>query len=123
MLKRKKFLERSSQKLCFFVIIGPLRKNEKKSFLCSLDFVFSAKEVTTLFYEIFIMKSLKEKCGLFAVWDVPEAAHRTYLGLFALQHRGQEGAGMVASDHGRFTARRGEGLVAQIFGKADFSEL
>lgn len=69
------------------------------------------------------MNSLKEKCGLFAVWDVPEASHITYLGLFALQHRGQEGAGMVASDHGRFTAKRGEGLVANVFTPECFREL
>src|SRR3989338_1501126 len=66
---------------------------------------------------------LKEKCGLLAVWDIPEAAHITYLGLFALQHRGQEGAGIIASDHGRFSARRGSGLVAQVFSKSDLEQL
>lgn len=69
------------------------------------------------------MKELKEKCGLFAAWDIPEAAHMTYLGLFALQHRGQEGAGIVASDHGRFRGHRGEGLVSQVFSKEILNQL
>lgn len=61
------------------------------------------------------MKELKEKCGIFGVWDVPEAAHMTYLGLFALQHRGQEGAGIVSSDRGVFYGHRASGLVQNIF--------
>ena len=69
------------------------------------------------------MKSLKEKCGIFGAWNVPEAAHITYLGLFALQHRGQEGAGIIASDHGRFRGRRGEGLVSQVFKKGSLEDL
>jgi len=72
---------------------------------------------------MFIEKSFKENCGLFGVWDVPEAAHMTYLGLFALQHRGQEGAGIVVSDHGRFQAKRGEGLVHRVFSKEDLQGL
>ncbi len=63
------------------------------------------------------MKTLHEKCGIFGVWDVPEAAHMTYLGLFALQHRGQEGAGIISSDHGKFFGHRGSGLVDKVFSK------
>lgn len=63
------------------------------------------------------MPSLRENCGVFGVWDVPEAAHLTYLGLFALQHRGQEGAGIICSDHGRFQGHRGQGLVSSVFSK------
>lgn len=63
------------------------------------------------------MPSFKDHCGVFGVWDVPEAAHMTYLGLFALQHRGQEGAGIISSDHGRFQGHRGQGLVSQVFSK------
>ena len=58
---------------------------------------------------------LKEECGLFAVYGHPEAPKLTYLGLYALQHRGQEGAGIVASDDGGLTAHRGVGLVADVF--------
>jgi len=63
------------------------------------------------------MRELKEKCGVFAAYQIPEASHRAYLGLFALQHRGQEGAGIVSFDGDRFQAHRGEGLVSQIFSK------
>ena len=68
-------------------------------------------------------EDFKDKCGLFGAWDVHEAAHIAYLGLFAQQHRGQEGAGIIASDHGRFTGNRGEGLVHTIFSKEKLNEL
>jgi amidophosphoribosyltransferase len=55
-------------------------------------------------------------CGLFGVWDLPHAAQRTYLGLFALQHRGQEAAGIVTTDGRRLYEHRGQGLVADVFG-------
>jgi amidophosphoribosyltransferase len=42
---------------------------------------------------------LGEKCGVFGVYRHPEAAKLTYLGLYALQHRGQESSGSVSSDH------------------------
>src|SRR6187399_680476 len=41
---------------------------------------------------------LKEECGVFGIFGHPEAANLTYLGLYALQHRGQESAGIAASD-------------------------
>ncbi len=63
------------------------------------------------------MRELKEKCGVFAAFQIPEASHRAYLGLFALQHRGQEGAGIVSFDGQKLQAHRGEGLVSQIFSK------
>jgi len=69
------------------------------------------------------MKELKEKCGIFGVWDVPEASHMTYLGLFALQHRGQEGAGIVSSNHGVFFGHRASGLVQNIFSKENIAAL
>jgi amidophosphoribosyltransferase len=58
---------------------------------------------------------LKEECGIFGVYGHPEAANLTYLGLYALQHRGQEGAGIVSSDGGRLHSFREIGLVADIF--------
>jgi amidophosphoribosyltransferase len=55
-------------------------------------------------------------CGIFGVTGVPEAAQLTYLGLYALQHRGQESAGIVAVDaDGRARVHRGMGLVNDIF--------
>jgi amidophosphoribosyltransferase len=55
---------------------------------------------------------------VFAIWGHPEAAKLTYLGLHALQHRGQESAGIVSSDdadNGRFRKHLGRGLVADVF--------
>jgi len=57
----------------------------------------------------------REGCGVFGVYGHPEAANLTYLGLYALQHRGQESAGIVAGRDGRLTAYRGMGLVADVF--------
>ena len=59
-----------------------------------------------------------EECGVFGVWNVPDAAALTALGLHALQHRGQEATGIVAFDGQRFHQHRGLGLVADIFGDA-----
>ncbi|MBI5379645.1 MAG: amidophosphoribosyltransferase [Nitrospirae bacterium] len=56
-----------------------------------------------------------EECGIFGVYGHKEAANLTYLGLYALQHRGQEGAGIVASDGERLHAEKAMGLVADIF--------
>ena len=55
-------------------------------------------------------------CGIFGVSGIPDAAQLVYLGLYALQHRGQESAGMVAVDQeGRARAHRGMGLVNDVF--------
>jgi len=56
-----------------------------------------------------------DKCGLFGIFGHPEAAHLAYLGLYALQHRGQESAGIAAADNGRLRCERGLGLVNDIF--------
>jgi len=58
---------------------------------------------------------LHEECGLFGVFNHKEAATLTYLGLYALQHRGQEGAGIVSFEEGRLKAHRGVGLVSDVF--------
>ena len=65
------------------------------------------------------------ECGVFAVYNHPNAAELTYYGLYALQHRGQESAGIVtAKDDGKaFTIKRGMGLVGQIFKENDLKEL
>jgi len=67
------------------------------------------RSTTSLFYDI------HEECGVFGVYGHPEAANLTYLGLYALQHRGQEGAGICSSDGKSFYLERSMGLVADIF--------
>jgi amidophosphoribosyltransferase len=63
------------------------------------------------------MKSdeLQEKCAIFGVYGHPEAANLTYLGLYALQHRGQESTGIVASTGKEIHAEISMGLVAEVF--------
>lgn len=63
-------------------------------------------------YEV---KSLNEECGVFGVWGHPQAAQVTYFGLHSLQHRGQEGAGILANDHGVLRSYRGMGLLSEVF--------
>jgi len=57
----------------------------------------------------------KDECGVFSVFGHPQAAELTYLGLRALQHRGQESAGIVVSDSESFSYHHAMGLVADIF--------
>lgn len=57
----------------------------------------------------------KHYCGVFGVYGHPNAAELTYYGLYALQHRGQESAGIVTSDGRQFHQHKGMGLVSQIF--------
>jgi len=58
---------------------------------------------------------MHEKCGIFGIYNHPQAARLTYLGLYALQHRGQESAGIVASDGFNVFTHRGLGLVDTVF--------
>src|SRR5438094_3712745 len=60
-----------------------------------------------------------DECGVFGVYGHPDAAALTALGLHALQHRGQESAGIVAYDGEQFSAHRGPGLVGDNFGSKD----
>jgi amidophosphoribosyltransferase len=62
-------------------------------------------------------------CGVFGVYGHPEAAKLTYLGLHALQHRGQESAGIVSSDGKRLYAHRAMGLVHDTYTQKDLSGL
>jgi amidophosphoribosyltransferase len=64
-----------------------------------------------------------DECGVFGVYDNPEAANLTYLGLYAQQHRGQESAGIVCTDGHTFSSHRGMGLVADVFKKSEITEL
>jgi amidophosphoribosyltransferase len=56
-----------------------------------------------------------EECALMGVYGHPEAANLVYLGLYAQQHRGQEGSGIVSADGGMLLSHRGLGLVADVF--------
>ena len=64
-----------------------------------------------------------DQCGVFGVHSHDEAANIAYLGLYALQHRGQESCGIVASDGHTHTAHRAMGLVADTFGEKTLSRL
>lgn len=70
------------------------------------------------------MNEAKEKCGVFGIYGKGlDVARLTYFGLYALQHRGQESAGIVSSDGERLRARKDMGLVAQIFEEEDIENL
>lgn len=57
----------------------------------------------------------REECGVIGIWGHPEAANLAYLGLYALQHRGQEGTGIVSFSGKEFFQERGIGLVAEFY--------
>jgi amidophosphoribosyltransferase len=56
-----------------------------------------------------------DQCGLFGVFGHPDAAHLAYMGLYALQHRGQESAGIAAADGQKIRLEKGMGLVNDVF--------
>jgi amidophosphoribosyltransferase len=62
-----------------------------------------------------LFDKFREECGVVGVYGHPEAANLVYLGLYALQHRGQESAGIVSSDGDGLIAHRQLGLVADVF--------
>ena len=68
------------------------------------------------------MSKLKEECGVFGIFNNKDAAALTALGLHALQHRGQEGCGIVTSDEKNFYAERRLGLVGDNFTKGKILE-
>jgi amidophosphoribosyltransferase len=69
-------------------------------------------------------KTWREECGVFGAVGVPRAAEIVCLGLHALQHRGQESAGIVACDErGEFRAQKGLGLVSDVFDDAEVAKL
>src|SRR3990167_5333632 len=69
------------------------------------------------------MDKFHEECGVFGVWNHAEAANISYLGLYALQHRGQEGCGIVSYDENRFLIRKGKGLVTDHFDEDSLRKL
>jgi amidophosphoribosyltransferase len=67
--------------------------------------------------------AFRDECGVFGIFGDSEAANLAYLGLHALQHRGQEGAGIAASDGKLIRAFRGRGLVGDVFGGQEVANL
>lgn len=67
----------------------------------------------------------KDECGVFGVWNYSEAAKMTYLGLYAMQHRGQESAGIVSCDtnNSEHFHHKGLGLVGDVFKESDLQRL
>src|SRR5689334_12255902 len=66
---------------------------------------------------------LHEECGVFGIFGHPEASNMTYLGLYALQHRGQESAGIAASDGVQIRLSREMGYVSDVFDSGTLSDL
>ena len=66
----------------------------------------------------------KEECGVFGIWNHEEASRLAYLGLYAMQHRGQESAGITSQPSPNFHIHhKGLGLVGDVFGEEDFKRL
>jgi amidophosphoribosyltransferase len=69
------------------------------------------------------MDKFREECGLFGIFRHPEAANLTYLGLYALQHRGQESVGIATSSGDRLQVHKAMGYVADSFDEATIARL
>ncbi|PKR76556.1 amidophosphoribosyltransferase [Halalkalibacillus sediminis] len=69
------------------------------------------------------IKGLNEECGIFGVYGHKQAAHMTYYGLHSLQHRGQEGAGVVVSDGKTLNQSKGLGLVTEVLDEEELKAL
>jgi amidophosphoribosyltransferase len=66
---------------------------------------------------------LREECGVFGVYNHAEASRLAYLGLYALQHRGQEACGIVTADDGAMHWERSRGIVPDVFDEARLDKL
>ncbi|MGC9022310.1 MAG: amidophosphoribosyltransferase, partial [Dissulfurimicrobium sp.] len=66
---------------------------------------------------------IREECGVFGIYGHPEAAKLAYFGLYALQHRGQESAGIISSDGKNVREFKAMGLVSEVFNEARLKEL
>ncbi|MBU8802726.1 amidophosphoribosyltransferase [Bacillus licheniformis] len=69
------------------------------------------------------IKGLNEECGVFGIWGHEEAPQITYYGLHSLQHRGQEGAGIVATDGEKMSAHKGQGLITEVFQNGELKKV
>jgi len=71
----------------------------------------------------FLRTVLKEECGVFGVYNCLDAAHLCFLGLYSLQHRGQEAAGIVSTHENDFYVSKDAGLVSDVFDASKLSHL
>ncbi len=62
---------------------------------------------------------INDECGVFGIFNHPKVAELTYFGLYSLQHRGHESAGIATSDDGKFHLHKGMGEVPQVFHKPE----
>ncbi len=69
------------------------------------------------------IKGLNEECGIFGIWGHENAAQITYYGLHSLQHRGQEGAGIVVNDGEQLVGHKGLGLITEVFSQGQLENL
>ena len=72
---------------------------------------------------MFNEKSINHECGLFGIWGHEEAARLAYYGLHSIQHRGQDGAGMVVKNGSVLTRVKGQGLLTDVFTNEMLSEM
>ena len=70
-----------------------------------------------------MLDKFHDECGVVGVYGHPDAANLAYLGLYALQHRGQESAGIAASSNGKMHLEVGMGLVADVFNDVRLKKL
>ncbi|MBY0508288.1 MAG: amidophosphoribosyltransferase [Bryobacteraceae bacterium] len=70
-----------------------------------------------------MLDKFKDECGVFAIYGQPDAAQCTYYGLYALQHRGQESAGIAVANHGDITCKKSMGEVSSIFTPSVLAQL
>ncbi|GGA98078.1 amidophosphoribosyltransferase [Macrococcus hajekii] len=69
------------------------------------------------------IRGLNEECGVFGIWNHPNAAELTYMALHSLQHRGQEGAGIVCSNGENLFGARGMGLLPEAISQVQLESL
>ena len=74
-------------------------------------------------FDAFDEDKARDECGIFGIFGHPKAAELTYLGLRALQHRGQESSGIVTSDNYSFSSYRNMGLVENVFDAETLAKL
>ena len=65
----------------------------------------------------------KDECAIFGIYNSPEASNFTYLGLYSMQHRGQESSGIVSTDGEILYRFAGMGLVANVFNQSNLKDL
>ena len=70
-----------------------------------------------------VLDKFREECGVFGIYGHPDAARLTYLGLYALQHRGQESCGIVSSNGRELRLERAMGHVSEAFDQSRLDRL